>query len=302
MTRISAICSTYNGAVRIPRMIRSLLVQTTPFDELVVVDDCSSEGDVESVVKSMVPDAVVVRHPENRGIYHGVKTALEHATGDYIVKIDDDDELTPGYCAECRRVIGEYDYDYISFPQHRKYPGNDEIMANSLGDRPFDIRKAGSCLPLFFSKPQPWYTTGKCVKSGIWTECVDGSIPYGTVLDDVFFSLKMHALSKSYIHLDGGEGYIYWFGIGYWSGEAKSITLEKFRKVVEMRWLEYHSNRDFLKSHGFDEKWSNMLYSRCDIGTLYDLIQKLPVQDVPAAIRFLSGRFMMFPVPRESVK
>lgn len=292
--KISLICSTYNSSRKIERMMRSVNSQTVPFDEIVIVDDGSDDGTAK-IARRGLPQAKIVRHERNRGLYAGLMTAVENSTGDYIVKMDDDDELTPRFVEECHRVLDEFPYDYVSFRQFRKdMKGNNIDTPKSFVENPCKMRECDG-LKVFFLKAVPWYIIGKCVKSEIWKRSMDGSIPDNIVLDDVFISMRLHALSKSYCVPDTTEGYVYWFGVGYWSGAKNTIDIDWFRRVVEMRRLQYEKNFNFIVENGFDRRWCNELYRRCDIESLWNDIPKIPSKDMVTALKLLHKNFMLFP-------
>lgn len=95
--RVSVIISTYNRATLLKRAIKSVLDQSMPDFELIVVDDCSTQGDVERLVHSFGDDRVkYLRTPENSGHDGRPKNlGIAAATGEYIAFLDDDDQYRP---------------------------------------------------------------------------------------------------------------------------------------------------------------------------------------------------------------
>ncbi len=94
MTRsdVSIVITNYNHARFLDAAIRSVLAQTVPPDEIIVVDDGSTED----------PGEVVARHPsvrlirqENQGLSGARNTGLSAASGRYVAFLDADDTLTP---------------------------------------------------------------------------------------------------------------------------------------------------------------------------------------------------------------
>lgn len=92
--RVSVIISTYNRAPLLKRAIKSVLEQSMADLELIVVDDCSTEGSVERLVHSFGdPRVKYIRTPENSGHDGRPKNlGIMAAEGEYIAFLDDDDQ------------------------------------------------------------------------------------------------------------------------------------------------------------------------------------------------------------------
>lgn len=90
---ISVVVPTYNRAKLVTEAIDSLLSQTRVPDEIIVVDDGSTDDTLTTLQRYPLPVRVIER--ENGGLAVARNTGLEHATGDLIAFLDDDDTLTP---------------------------------------------------------------------------------------------------------------------------------------------------------------------------------------------------------------
>lgn len=91
--------------------IGSIIAQTSPDWELVVVDDCSPEALGEIVAAFDDARIRYVRNEKNLGGKNLVRQwnhCINFATGDYIVLAADDDLYKPTFCAECIRLAGKY--------------------------------------------------------------------------------------------------------------------------------------------------------------------------------------------------
>ncbi len=90
--RVSVIIPTYNRAHTIARAIDSLLTQTRPPDEIIVVDDGSNDNTLE-VLERYVGKISLIVSPRNEGQPAARNRALDAATGDFIAFLDSDDTL-----------------------------------------------------------------------------------------------------------------------------------------------------------------------------------------------------------------
>jgi glycosyltransferase involved in cell wall biosynthesis len=89
--KVSVIIPTYNGREYINDAIQSVLDQTYPNLELIIVDDSSPE-DMSLVVKSFLDTRVrYIRHKRNLGAVAARKTGVDASSGDIIAFLDQDD-------------------------------------------------------------------------------------------------------------------------------------------------------------------------------------------------------------------
>lgn len=92
--KVSAVIPAFNRRAYIVRAVDSVLRQTVPVDEVIVIDDGSTDGTSE-VVASHYGDAVrLVRQP-NSGPGPARRRGILEARGDWIAFLDSDDEWTP---------------------------------------------------------------------------------------------------------------------------------------------------------------------------------------------------------------
>lgn len=90
---MSVIIPTYNRPEFVSRAIESVLAQTYPAIEIIVIDD-ASEMDVNHLNEEY-PSVLFLRNSENRGPCNSRNRGIKEASGDYINFLDDDDELFP---------------------------------------------------------------------------------------------------------------------------------------------------------------------------------------------------------------
>lgn len=92
---VSVVMAAYNGAAFIGETIRSVLAQTMPDFEIVVVDDGSRDDTVEVLARIRDPRLRVVRAERNGGPAIARTLALAHARGRFIAGLDQDDLCHP---------------------------------------------------------------------------------------------------------------------------------------------------------------------------------------------------------------
>ena len=91
---VSIITPTYNSAPTIEATIRSVIAQSYPYWQLIVVDDMSSDDTVKIIKKWKAVDTRIsfIQLNENRGAAVARNTATRAAIGRYIAFLDSDDQ------------------------------------------------------------------------------------------------------------------------------------------------------------------------------------------------------------------
>ena len=90
---ISVVIPTYNRAHTLPRALDSVLAQTRPAAEIIVVDDGSSDH-TESMLRQGYPMVRYLRQ-SNLGVSAARNTGIQAACGDWIALLDSDDAWLP---------------------------------------------------------------------------------------------------------------------------------------------------------------------------------------------------------------
>jgi glycosyltransferase involved in cell wall biosynthesis len=96
--RVSVVMPAYNSAATVKDAIESVLAQTYPDFEIVVIDD-GSVDDTERVVRQF-GDRVRYFKQENGGVSVARNTGIKKSLGTYVAFLDSDDIWVPGKLAE----------------------------------------------------------------------------------------------------------------------------------------------------------------------------------------------------------
>lgn len=113
MTRtVSVIIPVYNGSHLVRDAVESVLKQTFPAHEILVIDDASRDRDeLDRVLEPYVNDGRVtlIHAPENRGPAAARNLGIRHATGDLFAFLDADDRYEPERLEASVEVFERYD-------------------------------------------------------------------------------------------------------------------------------------------------------------------------------------------------
>lgn len=88
--KISVVIPTYNRRTQVLRAIDSVLAQTVPVDEVIVVDDGSNDG-TSGVLRSRYGSRVKVLSQENGGAPAARNHGIREAQGEWVAFLDSDD-------------------------------------------------------------------------------------------------------------------------------------------------------------------------------------------------------------------
>lgn len=92
---VSIIMPSYNTALYIEETIQSVLIQTYPNWELIIVDDCSNDNTDEILEKIKDPRIHYLKNEKNSGAAVSRNKALREAKGQWIAFLDSDDLWMP---------------------------------------------------------------------------------------------------------------------------------------------------------------------------------------------------------------
>ena len=107
---VSVVVPLYNHERYITAALDSVLRQSLRPDEVVVVDDGSTDGSGQLVAKyAAATPGVRLYRQSNRGAHHAINQGIREARGDIITILNSDDAYAPERLYQCVRVLREHD-------------------------------------------------------------------------------------------------------------------------------------------------------------------------------------------------
>jgi glycosyltransferase involved in cell wall biosynthesis len=107
--RVSVVVPTYNASGRLKKTIESVLAQTVPPFEVIIVDDGSTD-DTKQICANF-GGAIVYLAVENGGQQRARNVGVTRATGEWIAFLDHDDLWDPEYLGELRAFQERLEFD-----------------------------------------------------------------------------------------------------------------------------------------------------------------------------------------------
>ena len=95
MIRISVITITYNAARTLQRTLDSVLSQTYPHVEHLIIDGASKDDTlrIAEQYQAVSPHEVIIQSEPDKGLYDAMNKGLQRASGDYVVFLNAGDSL-----------------------------------------------------------------------------------------------------------------------------------------------------------------------------------------------------------------
>ncbi|BBK38675.1 glycosyl transferase [Allostella sp. ATCC 35155] len=173
---LSIVVPVYNGAASVGELVEALSALPVPGGlEIVLVND-GSPDDSLAVCRSLLATArvplVVVDHARNYGEHNAVMTGLRHASGRYVITMDDDLQNPP---EEVLRILDHAqanDLDVV----YTYYETKEHALWRNLGSR-----FTNWCADKLLDKPKGLYLSSFRCMSAFAAEAIgryDGPFPY----------------------------------------------------------------------------------------------------------------------------
>lgn len=198
---VSVCMAAYNGARWLPEQLGSILEQLGPHDEVVVVDDASTD-DTPAVLAAVEDGRVrVLQHPRNRGYVRTFADAMSAARGRLILLADQDDVWEPGRVGAL--VAALQDSDVVA--GNVGVLGGPDVLRGPYGQQRWRLRAADSRRRArnvlgILAGNRPYYGCAM----GLRREALDRVLPFPAYLTeshDLWIALYGN-LTGSIAHLD----------------------------------------------------------------------------------------------------
>lgn len=192
--------ATFNGAAYIEDQLRSIFAQLSPGDEVVMVDDASTDDTVARARALGDPRLQVREFTVNRGYAAAFEDALSSASGDVLLLSDQDDVWTPGRVASMRAALEDAMVvagDLALLGTNAPLPGP---YGQAVWRLPVDARRRTRILVGLFASNVPYFGSAM----GLRRTALDLVLPFPTSareLPDAWIAIT-GLLNHSIVHLD----------------------------------------------------------------------------------------------------
>lgn len=268
--KVSVIVPAYNAEKYVLHAVDSALSQTLGGIEIIVVDDCSTDGTL-ALLKGRYAEngrVKIVSQPENAGVSAARNRGLREARGEYVVFLDSDDAMLPDMLENMYRAAKQCDSDVLHttgclLPAVVPVPDN----MTGLSPEQFKPLIPEKCDPGSgishapsdrLSRLSEWYAHK--YHWSVWNKLFrrsfleDNGITFDrlSMAEDMVFCFKALFLAKEYTVLPG-QWYVYRIGIASLSRDKSGVGAVVKLTANQIRAAEaidrFTSSEPFFKSN-----------------------------------------------------
>ncbi|MCE5209664.1 MAG: glycosyltransferase family 2 protein [Chloroflexi bacterium] len=286
--RVSVIIPAYNEAPRIARAVQSVLNQTYAVDEIIVVDDGSTDD--TPTVASQFTDKVCYIRQDNQGCAAARNTGISHVKSEWVAFLDADDEWFPSHIENAKTILAAHpEIMWFCAAFERRKEGSLSASVQRVDDT---LRTASIISNYFTAEAETSFsrTSSMLVKKEVFKQAGLFNINIKNHGEDLDMWFRI-ALRHPHIAYCQEPGCIYWSRAGsLTSGSTSDVSrfLERIR-ITRSAGLVY---AEINRNAGAD-----LLIGQWVRYALKDAIKQKDTQSIRLIERefsdFLSGRWKM---------
>lgn len=134
--RVSILLCNYNDSRFLPESLGAICEQTVVPDEVIVVDDGSTDESVAVIERfaAQYPFVRLLKNPGNQGLLPSIHRALGEASGEYIVWAAADDRLLPTFLERNLAILAHHPHAGVCFSRLATFDDATYAVREYVGD------------------------------------------------------------------------------------------------------------------------------------------------------------------------
>lgn len=236
--KISVIVPVYNAEKYLNKCIESVLAQTYPDWELILVDDGSKDGSADIIDGYAASDTrIKAIHQENAGPGMARNRGIEEATGDMIVFLDSDDYIEKDYFQLLAERVSDEGAEVVFIDVIQEKPDGKVIRLEKMSR--FKEKSKNDMIGCQMTGYMPWGGVRKAVSRKLIEE---NDLRYSAdpVGEEAIFSFEMLRNAKKISFIEKG---LYHY-VNHPGSQSKNpngtweVTLAKMKQHLEEKGIE----------------------------------------------------------------
>ena len=265
---LSVIVPVYGTEKFLRKCLDSLLAETYPNMEIIVVDDASPDGSALIIQEyvDQYPNVICVKNPENQGLFQARLRGYEASKGDYICSVDSDDFVGIDYHRQMMLKALETNADIVASNLVLYDAKNKNYHYRTYGNYAFeDIDLTGKEIIIDFFRTEcenshRWIGCTKVYKRTLWQRCYGDLMKlnrHHIMLEDFIYGTVFMARAVRYVSCKE-DTYIYVKHANSSTGLGGSS--EKLYKNLNDQIVAFEFIEKFLKEEGLFENVKDGFY------------------------------------------
>lgn len=262
---ISIVIPCYNDEQYVEQAVNSVLNQTYPHKEIIVVDD-GSNAKTKEILKRLEPKITKLITQENSGQSKARNVGIEAANGFYILVLDSDDYFEPTFCEKAMlvlqnptiKLVTSFTKRFNNFYTYDVYPQGGDIRGFLLNNQ-----ATGSVM----------FREKDCISVGGYDETMRSGF------EDWEFYIRLLK--------DGGTAFVLTEFLFNYRAKENSTTLRANKMKYELQYFIYEKHKDLY-----------VLYFQDFVSHLLSRIEREEKEKIKNTLRleFRLGKAILGPV------
>lgn len=195
--KLSIIIPVYNVEQFICRCLDSIIPQIDDSDEIILIDDGSTDSSGSICDQYANSKNVHVIHKSNGGLSDARNKGIDFASGDYLIFIDSDDYVSEDFIYQIKSVLSTHQHDIINF-------GYNIVDTNGIVKSSHRLKSAGSIdskqalVEVLLDRNINNFAWANVYKTSLFK---DIRYPKGVLYEDKYTTYKLFSLASDVYHI-----------------------------------------------------------------------------------------------------
>ena len=250
---VSILTPSFNHEKYVSFFIDSVLAQTNPNWELIIVDDCSSDNNVAEILKYSDPRIKLIKHDYNQGINAAINTAFEMSSGNYLALCASDDALDKNYVDDIIKTMNKKNNVGVIYYRLQGMDCDNKIISNRILKSPYQNKY--EALRNSFYNGNSYVSPGMCFRREVFEKVYPLNLALSVYQD---YKLHIDLISKNDVYLSNKPLVLYRIpseqsGISFFSEVfwkrcqlEENLLMDSFLKIDDIQILKKIFGNDLI--------------------------------------------------------